>query len=350
MGDTRSSFAPSVADRARRFAASSRPRHARTALTAALVALAAAALLTLLFVAGCGGTAHPAASPTAGQGASPGAVATSPAPGVVAARVDGEAVYRAEVERTLAFSRLSSKALSYRQALEATVRTHLLRNEAARLGITVADSQVEARLAQVAASLGGTAALQQSLLAVGLTLADYRLELRDGLISEQLGARKFPAAVPSSAQILAFYKAHLGQLTTPAAVRLAEIVVKTQGLGQAVVNRLRQGYPFAEVARAYSMDPESDSGGVIGWVTTSSLPPTLSRALAKARKGVIVGPVSAVGGWHVLKLLGRRAASVHSLAQARPAIVAQLTSQRRAALLEAWLVKARAAAHVRLGP
>jgi parvulin-like peptidyl-prolyl isomerase len=346
--DARNSFAPSVADRARRLAA--RPTRQRRARPALLAALAAAALLTLLLAAGCGGTAQPTASPTAGQSASPGAVAASPAPGAVAARVDGEAVYRAEVERTLGFSRLSAKALTYKQALEATVRTHLLRKEAARLGITVTDSQVEARLAQVATGLGGTAALQQSLLAVGLTLADYRLELHDGLISEQLGARKFPAAAPTSAQILAFYKAHRGQLTTPAAVRLAEIVVKTQSLGQAVIKRLRQGYPFAEVARAYSMDPESASGGVIGWVTTSSLPPTLSKALAKARRGVIVGPVQAVGGWHVLKLLGRRAASVRSLSAARPAIVAQLTSQRRAALLEAWLVKARAAAHVRIGP
>jgi parvulin-like peptidyl-prolyl isomerase len=317
----------------------------RTRTTAAAVAIAA--LLALLVAAGCGGSTQPTASPSAGSG-SPAASAGADS-GAVAARVDGEAVYRAEVERTLGFSRLSSKSLTYRQALEATVRTHLLRREAARLGISVTDSQVEARLTQVATSLGGTTALQQSLLAVGLTLADYRLELHDGLVSEQLGARKFPTAVPSSAQILAFYRAHRGQLTTPAAVKLAEIVVKTQSLGQAVIDRLRQGYPFSEVARAYSMDSESDAGGVIGWVTTSSLPPTLTKALATARKGVVIGPVQAVGGWHVLKLLGRRAASVRSLAAARPAIVAQLTSERRAALLEAWLVKARAGAHVQIG-
>ncbi len=344
--DTRSLSAPSVADRARRSAASPRPRSVRPAIVTALVA---AALLAVLVAAGCGGAAQPTASPTAGQSAGSTAASASPDQGVVAARVDGEAVYQSEVERTLGFSRLSSKALTYKQALEATVRTHLLRREAARLGVTVADSQVEARLTQVATSLGGTAALQQSLLAVGLTLSDYRAELHDGLISEQLGARKFPGAVPDSAQVLAFYKAHLGQLTTPAAVKLAEIVVKTRGLGQAVIDRLRQGYPFSEVSRAYSMDPESDSGGVIGWVNTSSLPPALSRALAKAPKGVVVGPVQAVGGWHVLKLLGRRAASVQPLSSARPAIVAQLSSQRRAALLEAWLVKARATAHVQIG-
>jgi parvulin-like peptidyl-prolyl isomerase len=336
----RHSFVSFVTGRGRRFVAAARGRAAFAV---------GVALLGLLFVAGCGGAAQPAASPTAGQSASP-VGAVSPSAGPVAARVDGEAVYQAEVDRTLGFSRLSSKALTYKQALEATVRLHLLRREAARLGVTVADSQVEARLTQVATSLGGTAALQQALLAVGLTLADYRLELHDGLVSEQLGARKFPAAAPSSAQVLAFYKAHRGQLAVPAAVKLAEIVVKTQSQGTAVVDRLRQGYPFSEVARAYSMDFESDPGGVVGWVTTSSLPPALSKALATARKGVIVGPVQAVGVWHVLKLLGRRAATVRSLSAARPAIVAQLTAQRRAALLEAWVARARAAAHVRIGP
>lgn len=319
--------------------------------TTALSCAALLALFVALLVAGCGGAAQPAASPGAGQAsASPGSVSSSPGAGAVAARVNGEAVTQAEVERTRGFSRLASKPLTYKQALEAAIRTHLVRQEAARLGVTVADSQVEARLTQVATSLGGSAVLQQSLLSVGLTLADYRQELHDGLLSEQVGARKFPGAVPSQPQILAFYKAHRSQLTTPAAVRLAEIVVKTQSLGQAVIERLRLGYSFAEVARAYSMDPESASGGVIGWVTTSSLPPTLSRALAHALRGIVVGPVQAVGGWHVLKLLGRRGASVRPLAAARPAIVAQLASQRRAGLLEAWLVKARAAAHVTIGP
>ncbi len=129
---------------------------------------------------------------------------------------------------------------------------------------------------------------------MGLSLADYRQELRAGLLAEQLGARKFPAAVAGRRQALAFYRAHRGQLTTPAAVRLAEIVVKTRSLGQAVIDRLRLGYPFAEVARAYSMDPESASpGGVIGWVDLVAAP-ALAGAARRAR--VVVGrPPSAAG-------------------------------------------------------
>ncbi len=269
---------------------------------------------------------------------------------MVVARVNGDPVSRAEVERAISFSRLSSKTLTYRQALEATIRRHLLGVEAGRLGVTVAERGVDARLAQVTTSLGGSAALQQSLAAVGLTLADYRAELRAGLLSEQLGARKFPTVAVTGRQVAAFYRSQRAQLTTPAAVRLAEIVVKTQSLGQAVVARLHLGYTFAEVARAYSMDSESvAAGGVIGWVTTSSLPTQLARVLPRARLGLVVGPIQAVGGWHVLKVLGRRKAHTRSLAAARPAIVAQLRLQRRSTLLSGWLTKARAAARVTFG-
>lgn len=303
-----------------------------------------AVLAALLLATGCGATTESGATSSPRPQAS--ATVTDP----VVAHVNGDPVVRSEVERAISFSRLSSKALTYRQALEATIRRHLLGAEAGRLGVTVAEPDVDARLAQVTTSVGGSAALQQSLAAVGLTLADYRDELRAGLLAEQLGSRKFPAATVSGRQVAAFYRSQRAQLTTPAAVRLAEIVVKTQSLGQAVVDRLHKGYTFAEVARAYSMDPESaDAGGVMGWVTTSSLPPQLTRVLPRARLGLVMGPIQAVGGWHVLKVLGRRKAHTQSLAVARPAIVAQLKLERRAALLSGWLTRARAAAHVTRG-
>ena len=152
-------------------------------------------------------------------------------------------------------------------------------------------------------------------------------------------------------RLVAFYRAHRAQLTTPAAVRLAEIVVKTKSLGQAVIERLRLGYSFAEVARSYSMDPESiAAGGVLGWVAVPSLPAPARRGCSRGRgPASSSGPISAAGGWHVLKLLGRRRARTQPFAAARPAIVAQLTLERRAALLAAWLAKARAAAHVTIG-
>ncbi len=299
-----------------------------------------AAALVAAVLAGCGGSSSPAASPGT-------SAATSAA---VVAHVNGQPVTRGEVDLTIALARLSSQTVTEHQALEAVIRAHLLRAEAARLGVAVTAGDVQARLAQVEAGLGGAAVLQSALSGSGVSLAQYRQEVRDGLLAERLAARKFPHVKPGARQVAAFYRAHRAQLTTPAAVRLAEIVVKTQSLAEAVVARLKAGYPFAEVARAYSMDSESvAAGGVVGWVETSSLPTALARAAAAARPNVVLPPVQAVGEWHVMKVLGRHAAHTQSLAAARPAIVAELTSERRAALLQAWLDGVRARAQVTTG-
>jgi parvulin-like peptidyl-prolyl isomerase len=317
----------------RRARARRAPRR-RGLATLCVLAVAAAAL------ASCGGTPSPApsASPSRSDAAA------------VVAHVNGQAVTRGEVDLTIVMAGLSSQTLTYRQALEAVIREHLLRAEAARLGVVVTAADVQARLQQVAGSLGGVAALQSLLSAGGVTVAQYRQAVRDGLLAERLAARKFPHVAPSTRQVVAFYRAHRAQLTTPAAVRLAEIVVKTRSLADAVIDRLRAGYPFAEVARAYSMDSESvAAGGVVGWVETASLPPALARATAAARAGAVSRPVTADGVWYVVKVLGRRSARTQSLSAARPAIVAELVSERRGALLQAWLGRVRAAARVTTG-
>ncbi len=311
-----------------------RRRAARPRVVTALGVL----VLVAAALAGCGGGPSPATSPSRASAAA------------VVAHVNGQVVTRGEVDLTVAMASLSSQTLTYRQALEAVIRQHLLRTEAVRLGVVVTAADVQGRLDQVATSLGGSAALQSALSAAGVSLAQYRQEVRDGLLAERLAARKFPHVVPSRRQIGAFYDAHRAQLTTPAAVRLAEIVVKTRSLAEAVIGRLALGYPFAEVARAYSMDSESvAAGGVLGWVETSSLPAALAKAAATARPDVVLHPVKAAGEWHVLKVLGRRAAHTQSLAAARPAIVAELVSERQAALLQAWLVRVRATARVTTG-
>ncbi len=285
----------------------------------------------LLLAAGCGSSPSPKPSAT-----------TS-----VAARVNGEPVGRDEVDRVVALSKLGSKPLSDDQALEAVVRRHLLQREAARLGVAVDDAAVEKRLADVASGAGGTDALQQSLASVGVTLDDYRAELRAALLAELLAARKFPGTVATTADALAYFGAHRTQLAVPAAVRLQEIVTKTKGQAAQALRRLRKGDKFSAVARVLSTDPQAkEAGGDLGWVLVASLPQGLTRPIRQARTGTIIGPLQALGGWHIDRVLGRRAARQRSFAEVRSALVHDLTVKAQTAALSRWLARERAAADV----
>ncbi len=305
-------------------------------LRASAYALAPIVLLLLLgaiLAAGCGG------GRASGLPAATGSPAASPTP---VARVDGKVILRSEVEETIAASRLTGKPLTYAKALDAMVRRRLVEAEAARLGVTVADSELQSRLDQVVQSAGGEKALEAALKKVGLTVAAYREQLRAALLAEHLADAKFPGKVAGVAQAKAFYQRHRVQFTTPATVDLGDISVKTKRFAQAVKQRLRLGYSFAETARQYTGDPQGKaSGGRLGWIQVASLPPDLAKAVAELKVGQVSRAARAMDGWHVLKLYGRRPASVPPFATLRAAIVQELTRRARAEALARWIAAAR---------
>ena len=86
-------------------------------------------------------------------------------------------------------------------------------------------------------------------------------------------------------------------------VKLAQIVVDTEADAQAVVDSANAGTDFALLAKEKSVDPGTkDKGGEVGWVPRQQMPPDLKTALASAKAGDVVGPISAMGKHIVLKV------------------------------------------------
>ena len=103
----------------------------------------------------------------------------------------------------------------------------------------------------------------------------------------------------------------------------------------------------AEVARQFSIDPESKAnGGDMGWVTAASLPSGLQKALVGAKPGLMARPVAAAGGWYVLDVIATRPAQVLSFATVRAGLQAELTRVARSHALDGWLAAARTKASI----
>ena len=283
-------------------------------------------------------------------GAGCGHGASGPAPGVVVAHVNGQPVYKSEVDEVAGFSKLTRNPLSFDKALDVVVGRHLLEAEAAKLGISVTDADVQARLDQVMAGMGGQANLEASLSGEGLKLDDYKAELRASILAERVAAEQFKGTVATRGEALAVYRKHHDEILKPATVRLQEIVAKTQQLGVWLVAQVKKGQSFGALARRYSTDPQAKSrGGLLGWIQVSSLPAPLAQAVAKLKPGQVSAPTQAVGGWHVLKLLGARPQRQLTFAEVRQRIEDKLTLDKRTALLKAWLAKLRKTAQVTIG-
>ncbi len=70
--------------------------------------------------------------------------------------------------------------------------------------------------------------------------------------------------------------------------------------------QIRDGAPFASIARQFSQSPSAAGGGDIGWVNDGQLAPELNDALEKLTPGSISPPIRAAGGYYILALRERQ--------------------------------------------
>lgn len=295
---------------------------------------AAAAALCLAGLALVG----PAAA--CGSGSSPAPAASAAA--AVVLRVDGEPVTQADIDAIRAELRLAGATDSAATARAQALRRLLIRREAAGRGVTVAEAAVSSRLAELAEAHGGGEALAAARQAAGLTTAQLAAAVRYGLLEHALAAALFPAERPHAADIAAFYRTHRTTLfTRPAQIRLRRLTVPSAGLARRIAAEIRGGEPFAAAARHYSMDNETRyDGGLLGWVSATTLPAEVREALAPVAVGEISAPVLSLGRWHLFRVLGRRPYQALPLSRARPAIARELTRQKQTAALNDWVRQA----------
>ena len=141
---------------------------------------------------------------------------------------------------------------------------------------------------------------------------------------------------PTAAQIDAFYNENLQQFSNPEQVHALHILLKTEGKDAAAVRKqaetvlkeARGGADFAALARKYSEDEGSKgSGGDLNFFGRGSMVKPFEDAAFALAPGQISDLVQTDYGFHVIKVLEKRAAGQRPLAEVRDQIAEQLKGQ-----------------------
>ena len=75
---------------------------------------------------------------------------------------------------------------------------------------------------------------------------------------------------------------------------------------QRLVDQMRQGAPFASVARQFSQSPSSANGGEIGWVHGSQLPAEVAPVVQQMDIGAISNPIKTLNGVYIVQLRNKQ--------------------------------------------
>ncbi|MBI5554541.1 MAG: peptidylprolyl isomerase [Elusimicrobia bacterium] len=127
---------------------------------------------------------------------------------------------------------------------------------------------------------------------------------------------------PSEAEAKNYYDQHKSEFVGRERIKVAHILVKEKAQAEQVLAQLKKGADFAQVAKKYSIDSNSNkSGGEMDYFGQGDMVPDFEKgAFLLTTPGQISESVKTVFGYHIIKLLDRKAAGERSFAEAKPEI------------------------------
>ena len=125
--------------------------------------------------------------------------------------------------------------------------------------------------------------------------------------------------------------------------KASHILVEKEDEAKAIIDQIKKGGKFGEIAKKSSKDPGSGAnGGDLDWAAAGSYVKEFSDAMTTLAKGKMTdAPVKSQFGFHIIKLDDVREAQLPKFDDVKPQITQQLTQQKLATYQQELRAKAK---------
>jgi peptidyl-prolyl cis-trans isomerase SurA len=211
-----------------------------------------------------------------------------------------------------------------KEVLGMLIEERLLQGVAQRFGIKVEDAEVDKAIEVMKQQNNiNDEKMAEEVAAQGFTPQGYR-----HFLAEQIRKARIieiaikPNISMAEEKIREYYQSHLDNYLFPT-VRVSQILIQLppeatpKDWEQAkkkmdmVLQKLKKGASFEELASLYSGDPASaHSGGDLGFFKKGEMVPALEAVVFSLEKGELSGVIPSAQGLHIFKVTEKRAGSV----------------------------------------
>jgi parvulin-like peptidyl-prolyl isomerase len=151
----------------------------------------------------------------------------------------------------------------------------------------------------------------------GATVIEKRDSMRRQRLITDLTAE---AAVPSDAEVQAYYDQHSSEFRSGEQVHVRQILVHDEDLADSIADKLKHGASFEELSAEHSLAPNAKKGGEIGFVSRGELPKMFEDEIFNLKPGTVSGVIRTDASFHIFKVDEKRPAGTLDLATATPVI------------------------------
>jgi peptidyl-prolyl cis-trans isomerase SurA len=204
--------------------------------------------------------------------------------------------------------------------------------------------------------------LERQIDASGMDFEDYKTKIRNQLltrevISKEVGSR----VIVDHTEVLKYYNEHQDEFQRPEQVALREIIVSTDGKtpdeitalqkkAQGLLDRVRGGDDFGQLAIHFSDGPTAKEGGDLGTYERGQLAPDIENQVFKLDRNQTTDVIQTKTGFLILQVEQRYEAGLQPLDKVEDEITDKLYTQKMEPQLRDYLKQLRQDSFVEVKP
>jgi len=297
----------------------------------------------------------------------------------IVARVNNQIVTRGDYDRSKEQLRQEAQqqdpanaskiiAEKDKDVLRDLIDQQLLLEKGKDLGIT-ADTEVIKKLDQMRKemNLDSMEELEKAAASQGVSFEDFKQNMRNQIITQQVIGKEISSHMNiTKEEEKKFYEGHKDQLAQPEQIRLSEILISTekkpqdnaappdeakileaaQAKANDVLEQIKKGGDFAEVAKKNSDGPTAAQGGDLGYFRHGMLAKELEDKTFAMKPGDVSDVIRTKQGFVILKVSEHQQAGIPAFNEIEPKVQDAIYMQKLQPALRAYLTKLREDAYI----
>ncbi len=225
-----------------------------------------------------------------------------------------------EIQTSDRLERQEQVRLVYRRVLDKLIETKLVDQEAKKSGVKVTSKEIEGALEEVKRRNAATQEdLEKALAQEGMTLEGYKKEIEKRL--QRMKVINWSVKLesqPGEKEWRDFYQKNIDRYRAGETYRPSQILFlvskgtqpeeirEVRKKCEKVLERVKGGEDFGDLALLYSEDVSAKDRGDLGYFKKGELLPELEKEALRLRVGEVSGIIRTNIGFHIIKLCDRQ--------------------------------------------
>ena len=201
--------------------------------------------------------------------------------------------------------------------------------------------------------------LEKAVEAQGLVWEDFQDQIRRRLLEQQVIEREVGSRItPTHEEARQYFEAHKDQFSSPAGMRLAEILIsndkrkpeEVEKRAQDALAELKSGTKWEEVVKKYSDNKEGGAIGDIGFFKQGTMAPAVAAAVSKLYVNDYSGVVNTPVGDVILRVLDIRTGGTPKFEEVEARVSEALYNEKIETQMRAYMSQLRRESYIYIAP